>query len=203
MSRGDSTEIKIKEAARKIMLKKGFDGARMQEIADEAGVNKAMLNYYYRSKKALFIVVFLEEFAKLFQNIVKVLIQDKPLEDKIKEFVETELTHLLEVPQLPGFVMNELQRNPTLIQENIKEFPVSNLINSFKLKYEADIEKGIIRDVPFFQFLISLQSLCIFPIIAKPIFMQLTHSSEEDFEKLIIERKQLVTDILTSYMILK
>ncbi len=53
-----STEQNILNAAISVFQKKGMAGARMQEIADEAGINKAMLHYYYRSKQLLFDAVF-------------------------------------------------------------------------------------------------------------------------------------------------
>lgn len=61
----ENAEQKILTAARNVFIRKGFAGARMQEIADEAGINKALLHYYFRSKEKLFEVIFKESFGKL------------------------------------------------------------------------------------------------------------------------------------------
>ncbi len=199
----DSAEQKIKEAARKILLVKGFDGSRMQEIADEAGVNKAMLNYYFRSKKALFQMVFMEEFGKLFENMITVLLDDCPWEDKIKAFVNTELNHLLQAPQLPLFIINEMSKNPHLMEEKLKSISVGNVFEMAKTKYEKEIQDGKLRNLPFIQFLMNLQSLCIFPILAKPVLMQISKVSDMEYHNLINQRKALVSELLISYMIIK
>ncbi|HNA17232.1 MAG TPA: helix-turn-helix domain-containing protein, partial [Ferruginibacter sp.] len=55
------TEQKILESARNVFIQKGLAGARMQDIADHAGVNKALLHYYFTSKDKLFNIVFEQE----------------------------------------------------------------------------------------------------------------------------------------------
>ncbi len=63
------TEEQILKAARKLFENKGFNGARMQEIADEAGINKSLLHYYFRSKEGLFDQIFLEAFKDFWPSI--------------------------------------------------------------------------------------------------------------------------------------
>jgi len=46
-----STEAKIKAAARVVFHKNGFAATRTRDIAEEAGINLALLNYYFRSKQ--------------------------------------------------------------------------------------------------------------------------------------------------------
>src|SRR2546425_901472 len=81
----ETTENKILQAAKKVFITKGLDGARMQDIADEAGINKALLHYYFRSKDKLFEVIFMEAATSLFPKIVSILDEDISLFDKLRK----------------------------------------------------------------------------------------------------------------------
>ena len=81
-----NTENQILDAAKTVFQSKGMDGARMQEIADKAGINKAMLHYYYRSKQLLFEAVFKHAFLLLAPQLNKILNDDSNIEDKIRNF---------------------------------------------------------------------------------------------------------------------
>ena len=95
------TEEKILSAARKIFTTKGMAGARMQDIANEAGINKALLHYYYRDKEKLFETIFLEEAQKFFPKINAIFQSDDPLFLKIEKFVDEYIDEMLENPYLP------------------------------------------------------------------------------------------------------
>ena len=105
-------EEKILVAARKVFTTKGMAGARMQDIADEAGINKALLHYYFRDKDKLFEVVFMEEAQKFFPKINAIFNSDVPLFEKIENFVNEYIDEMQENPYLPWFVMNEVNRDP-------------------------------------------------------------------------------------------
>ncbi len=107
------TEEKIFEAATDVFLAKGMDGARMQDIANHAGINKALLHYYYRSKDRLFNAVFEKIAGKMFSKFAPIFDENLTLEDKIRFFFREHITFLQENPRLPGFILNELNRNPT------------------------------------------------------------------------------------------
>ena len=106
-----STEEKILEAAKKVFTSKGMYGARMQDIADEAGINKALLHYYFRSKQKLFEVIFAAAAQKLFTKINFIFESDMPLFEKIEHFTEEYITVMMESPYLPLFVLNELSQD--------------------------------------------------------------------------------------------
>lgn len=101
MAQERNTEELIIEAAKKIFVKRGLAGARMQDIADEAGINKAMLHYYYRNKEKLFEIVFNEAFSKVIGRLGNILNQPMPLEEKIRTLVEHYITNIAETPYLP------------------------------------------------------------------------------------------------------
>ncbi|MBL7693706.1 MAG: TetR/AcrR family transcriptional regulator, partial [Ferruginibacter sp.] len=106
------TEQKILESARNVFIQKGLSGARMQDIADQAGVNKALLHYYFTSKDKLFNIVFEQEFANFFSSLAQVIASDQPLFEKIKKVVALDIEKLSQFPDMPIFVLNEVSRNP-------------------------------------------------------------------------------------------
>src|ERR1044072_5809634 len=110
MANADSTEEKIVTAAKKVFLAKGLAGARMQDIADEAGINKALVHYYFRNKEKLFEVIFTEAALKLFPKINIIFESDGTLFEKIRLFVAEYITVMSENPYLPMFVLNEINK---------------------------------------------------------------------------------------------
>ena len=107
-----TAEQRILVSAREIFHKRGFEGARMQEIADKAGINKALLHYYFRSKEKLFDAVFDEALKALLPKVKELLNAELPLFDKIKYFTENYITLLMKNMYLPVFVINEMYQNP-------------------------------------------------------------------------------------------
>lgn len=116
--RTDNTELEILEAAKAVFQQKGMNGARMQEIADKANINKALLHYYYRSKQLLFEAVFISAFSLLAPQLNKVLNDDSALFEKIENFTANYVSFVIKHPYLPNFVIQELTRNPELAHSN-------------------------------------------------------------------------------------
>ncbi len=110
-----NTEYHILEAAKKVFQSKGMDGARMQEIADEAKINKAMLHYYYRSKQLLFEAVFINAFELLAPQLNAILNDDSSIEKKVRNFTSNYISFIIKHPYLPSFIIQELNRNPEFI----------------------------------------------------------------------------------------
>src|SRR3954468_10948841 len=107
-----TTEEKILEAARKIFLAKGLDGARMQDIADEAGINKAMLHYYFRSKEKLFEKIFTEVAGHFLPRIATILASENSVLEKIDTFCAEYINQVMQTPYVPIFILNEINRQP-------------------------------------------------------------------------------------------
>src|SRR5690348_15318513 len=107
-----STEDKILAAAKKIFLKKGMAGARMQDIADEAGINKAMLHYYFRSKDKLFEQIFTEVASHFLPKIIAILASERTVFEKIETFCTEYISQVMQTPYVPIFILNEINRQP-------------------------------------------------------------------------------------------
>jgi len=182
-----STEEKIKEAARKVFLRKGFSATRTRDIAEEAGINLALLNYYFRSKQRLFDEVMKEKIQTLLKTIIPAL-QDSSttLDEKIKLIVSNYIKVLTKNNDLPIFVLNELRKNNVSFISNL---PVGKTILETSFILQLKQRK---RNVDPVHFLMSLLGLIIFPFVAKPILTQSGMINEKKFQSLIQERELLI-----------
>ncbi len=190
-----NTEKIILEAAKIVFLEKGFDGSRMQEIADKAGINKALLHYYFRSKEKMFDAIFQEAFQQFIPHVAEIMSSDKSLLKKIELFVETYITMLSEHPHLPIFILHEINRRPEQLVNTIKNFGIQPelLIESI----QKEIKKGAIRKIDPRQLIVNMIGLCIFPFAARPIIQRIIFENDDiQFDKFLKARKKEVTDFI-------
>ena len=188
-------EEKILEAARQVFENKGMAGARMQEIADEAKINKSLLHYYYRSKQKLFEAVFKSAFNKLAPQINTILNSDQSICHKIKNFSKNYTSFMINHPYLPNFILQELNRNPEFVKELIstKTFPsMKNFQNQIK---EAVAEKKI-RDIEAEQLFINILSLNIFPFVAAPLIKGFINANDKQYKAILETRKTEIADFI-------
>lgn len=187
-----STEEKIKNAARIIFHKKGFAATRTRDIAEEAGINLALLNYYFRSKEKLFDIIMLESM-QVFLKSVGLLLnnEENTLEEKIEMFVSNYIDFLMEQPDLPLFVLSELRLNPSsmISKMNMKQLLMKS---HFIKQFQEEIKKGKMTAVHPLHFLINLVSMIIFPFIGKPIVRNIGNLKEQEFVDLMQQRKKLI-----------
>lgn len=194
------TEGKILEAAKRVFIQKGLDGARMQEIADEAGINKALLHYYFRSKEKLFMTIFRVELNNFFPRLIPILLSGEwTYEQKIRHFVDEYIELFLKNPFLPAFVLREVNRNPQVIAHFIAE----SGIQSGKLKEVMKVlgkEMGVSSN-EVLHLLVTTVSACIFPFAGKPIIEQvLFNGNSSEYKQFLQERKAMVADFVIYYL---
>ena len=167
MEKKDNTEQKILDAAQLVFIKKGMDGSRMQEIADEAKINKALLHYYFRSKQKLFEAIFKKVFSTAFPKIKSLMLSDLPIEEKIGLFVDKYIDLLLKNPYLPGFILKEINRDPDFFASIIQNQGI-NPREIFAM-FEREMDAGNIRKMDPRDLMVNIIALSIFPIAAKPL----------------------------------
>jgi AcrR family transcriptional regulator len=196
-TRDVATEERILGAARRVFVRRGTAGARMREIAEEAGVNQALLHYYFRSKDYLAEAVFQQAARRLFPPVIALLGSDAPLEEKVERVVEHELRVLLENPFLPGYVLAELNQNADRARQLVEALMgtrVEGFAPQVFAKLAAQIEErvsaGTMRPMTADQFVMNLVSLCVFPFAARPMFCVLLQLDAEGFAAMIERRKQ-------------
>lgn len=195
------TELEILNAAKEIFEQKGMAGARMQEIADKANINKALLHYYYRSKQLLFEAVFKSAFTLLAPQLNKVLNDDCDLFEKIIRFTDSYGSFVIKHPYLPNFIIQELNKNPEFIQtlRAEKHFPS---IEKFKTQVSKATTHGTIKPIEAEQLLINIISLNVFPFISEPLLMALINMDKVQYNKILFARKtEVATFIINSIKI--
>ena len=195
--RDESTEQRILDAAHAVFLRRGTAGARMQEIADEAGVNKALLHYYFRSKDRLAEAVFRRVAERLLPAVIGVLASDLELQEKVARVVELELDHLSRSPYLPGYLISELHHHPDrprqLIQAIVGAPPESirpRVFHSLEQQIDAAVRAGRMRPIAVEQFVVNLLSLCIFPFAMRPMLTAVLGIDEKGFDRFIDRRRR-------------
>jgi TetR/AcrR family transcriptional regulator len=188
----DTTKQVILEAARQIFIKDGLAGARMQTIADEAGINKAMLHYYFRSKGKLFETVFREAAEHFLPAINDIFESEAPLFEKISAFCSEYINRLSENPFIPLFIINEVNRQPDEFIENMWGGKKPN-VAKFQKQIEKEVKKGTIKKIHPMQLIMNMISLCIFPFLAKPMIQRLAGVDDKLFKQLIEQRKSEVS----------
>ena len=182
-----STETKILEAARKVFISKGMDGARMQEIADEAGINKALLHYYYRSKDQLFRAVFQSVFKNFFESIKGELDKESSIEEKAEAIVMQYTNMLDNNPFVPQFLINEINRNPQTLRDAMdsKQFNPNVFIQIFGNNNKSGFDPR--------QFIVSIIGMIVFPYAARNL-VQLIYFNDnaEAYTQFLQERKEFL-----------
>ena len=185
-----TTEEKILEAAQKVFVRKGMYGARMQDIADEAGINKALLHYYFKNKQKLFEEIFMYAAGKLFPRINVIFRSDEPLFVKIEQFCNEYISVVLENPYLPLFVLNELNQDPVYFMNKLSAKNKRPDPRKFLEQIEKEIKKGVIKKISPVQLLMNLISMTIFPFVGKPMFQMTLGLDELQFRMLMEQRKK-------------
>lgn len=184
------TEEKIFEAATDVFIDKGMDGARMQDIASHAGINKALLHYYYRTKDQLFNAVFEMIARKILKKFAPVFDDKLTLEEKIRFFFKEHITFLQENPKLPGFILNEITRNPARIKKLLRNIHFEDLWEQLYDQHKNELEKYNITKASMPQVMVSIAALSVFPFVARGIIEGLLEKIGLNFNDYIEERKE-------------
>jgi len=196
MKKDLTTEEKILSAAKKIFLSKGMDGARMQDIADEAGINKALLHYYFRSKDKLFEQIFMEVASAFLPRIFTILdATDTTLFEKIELFCSEYIAQEIKTPYVPIFILNEINRQPKAFLKKVlgnNKPPIHKLL----IQIEKDIKAGVIKPIEPLQLLMNTLSLCIFPFLVCPMIQLLTGIDNKQFIGMMEHRKKEVPEMI-------
>jgi TetR/AcrR family transcriptional regulator len=193
------TEELILDAAMKVFTRKGFSAARMEEIAKEAGINRALLHYYYRDKQTMFNLIFESRFKEFFKGLFVIFESDNiSLFDKIRRMVDHEINTLTKHPDLARFIITEIAQKPELLIEYGMKLGVNPrlFIASFEKQVSNEIRDGIIKPIEGRQLLINIMSLCIYPFVAKPIIQTMMTVDEILFYKMTEQRKIEVSEFI-------
>ena len=187
-----TTEKKIKEVARKLFHEKGYAATRTREIAEEAGVNIALLNYYFRSKEQLFNIIMLESVQEIF-TLLKDIIDNKStsLIEKIELAVNKYIDILVNNPHLPLFVLSEIRNNTENFAKKIK-IPRNMLYQSYMFEQmQEQIAKHNLKTNPL-HLMMNIVSMSIMPIAAKNLLGYLYSMNDEAYIEFVEERREMI-----------
>lgn len=193
------TETKIKEVARRVFLEYGYEGTKIRQIADEAGVNLAMVNYYFRSKEQLFKSIYLETFREFIGRIAVLVNEETPLEVKIWKIVDRYTDFILENPSVPTFILSEMRQDgPAFFQE----MKIKGLIDGsyFRRQLIEEAEKGNIRPVEPIQVIVIIMSNIVFPVMAQPIISYVGSLDTNGFRQFMETRKRMIPEMIMAYL---
>lgn len=193
-----NTEAQILEAAGRVFTRSGFAGARMDDIAEEAGINRALLHYYFRSKEKMFETVFKSRFAEFIKGIAEINLNESNLYEKIERLVAHQIESNKKNPGLAHFIMHELNCNPdnilSIAQENTQGF--ANVFKAFSQSVQEEVEKGAIHPIRPTSLWINMMSMCVFPFIGRPMLSQFLQFEQTDFESFLEYRKKEIPEFL-------
>ncbi len=187
-----TTEEKIKNAARIVFYRKGFAATRTRDIAEEAGINLALLNYYFRSKQKLFELIMVETLSNFVQSMRTVVDNEQTtLEEKVQQVANRYIDLILEEPEIPTFIVAEIRNNP---QELLAKLPIRETItgSAFFKQHRQAVELGEITEPNPLHFLMNVIGLIVFPFIAKPLLLGVGNLDTAHFNRLMQERKRLI-----------
>lgn len=191
----DSTEQRIFDAAHELFVQKGLDGAKMQEIADRAGINKALLHYYYRSKEKLYEQVARAVINRAIPVVQELIESEDPFEEKITRFIDFYIELVSRNPFVPLFVITELNKHPDRFFETIlpKHLPKPQV---FFRQVEEEIARGNLRPMKPQHALVNIVSMCIFPFVAKPMIRIVLGLDQAEINTFLAERKTEVKEFV-------
>ena len=199
------TEKRIIEAACKVFYEKGYNGTTMRDIAQTAGVNLALLHYYFRTKDKIFEIVFSDAFTSLFKKISQALTSDADIFEKIKLMITGYVQTAQKHPQLPGFVMHEMAVNSQLMLPIIMKYKeqnhVINLFDNFYVEIEEAGKKGIIKKINPESLCTDILSLSFFPFMAKNYLTELIYKDKKTFNLMVKQRIEHITNSVISNII--
>jgi TetR/AcrR family transcriptional regulator len=190
------TEDKIFEAATEVFTEKGMDGARMQDIANHAGINKALLHYYFRTKDKLFNAVFEMIAGKIFKKFAPVFDENITLEEKIRFFFREHIAFLQANPRLPGFLLNEVNRNPERIKKLLEKVDFDSIWSKLYGQHKEEFKRYNITKESMPQLMISIAALSVFPFAARGILEGILEKTGHNFKDYMEERKVFAADFV-------
>ncbi len=195
------TKEKILAAAQRVFVRKGIAGGRTEEIAKEAGVNRALINYYFRSRDKLAEAVFIRVAKSLLPRLMNTFASDLPLREKLQQVVDLEITELSANPFLPLYVLAELQYHPDRFQQLVTSIiPVQQMQQQVLLKLQEQLdveaEAGRLRPSKAEDLIVMLMSLLIFPFAASIMMETIIGLDESRRKAMVARRKEDLADFI-------
>lgn len=186
------TEVLIRKTAKQLFFGEGKFNATTQEIADAAGVNRTLINYYFRSRDNLFNQIFEDAVKREEQLREKVLFSDLPFKEKIEMYIDDSLLQAKEYPYLETYIVSRINDGCFYKEEEEWE----KFMERFFKEFEVEMKKGTIEKMEPIQFILNIASLVSFPVAVRPLFQSTMRISDKEYDRILSERKEIIMKML-------
>ncbi|RDB06996.1 TetR/AcrR family transcriptional regulator [Runella aurantiaca] len=194
-----SSEEKIKEAAKTVFLKKGYAGTTARDIAEAASMNIALTNYYFRSKEKLFFEIFRDLFSYYCKNTLKIFEKPISIREKLIELIEEDFQMMKKEPSLVLFLMTEIHRDPERLLPELSRF--KELLHvTLSNQIEEEIINGRMRNISVEHLMPLIMGSLQFVFVGKNMNMKMYNASEDEFNTFAENHKNLIISMITEYL---
>lgn len=190
------TEQQIKDAARRLFFAEGRFNATTQEIADAAGVNRTLVNYYFRSRDLLFDQILKEARDTMDQRLDMAMSNETSFKKKIEHFIDIFTEQAFTYPYLDIYMVTRINEDVEKQNEIISDLKKTDRVKNFLKDVEVEIKKGTVEKMEPVQFLINLISLLSHPVVIQPLFKKLFNYSDKQYKQMLVARKELILKML-------
>ncbi len=190
------TEQQIKEAAMRLFFTEGRFKATTQEIADAAGVNRTLVNYYFRSRDLLFDQILKDARDRMDQRLELAMENSSTFRQKIEHFIEHFVEQSLAYPYLDIYMVSRINEDVEKHNEIIADLKKTERLKLFLKEVEEEMKKGTIPEMPAQQFLLNLLSLLAHPVVLQPIMKKIFNQTDKQYRQMLVSRKEIILNML-------
>lgn len=185
------TEMLIKRTAKKLFFVDGKFNATTQDIADEAGVNRTLINYYFRSRNNLLNLIFETAIQREEELRHEYLSSDLGFKEKIELYIDHAIQQAIAYPYLETYIVSRINDGCFFKEEEKTDFT-----SQFVAEFEKEVKKGTIEEISPIQFMLNLTSLISFPFAIRPLIQQKLKISDDEYVQIISDRKKIIMNML-------
>lgn len=196
----DSNNSDVKErillVARDLFIKNGYSSTSIRDIASASETNVAMVNYYYHSKYNLFELIFDEAMSVLMRRVFHIVNSDKPFFELVEQWIDSYFETLMEYPQIPMFILNEVGLNPDRLTDRVRKHNPYDIFFALSNRIEHEVQNGVIRPTPALDLILNVLSLCIFPFAFGQTATRVAGKTKEEYDEVLRDHKEYVKDFV-------
>ena len=190
------TKERILVAARELFIENGYNGTSIRDIASASEANVAHVNYYFQSKYNLFEIIFDEAFEVLIKRVFSIVRSDMPFFDLIEEWINAYYEILIEYPQIPIFILNEINHGSEGLMERIQQRNPLQIFTQLSKRIEEEVIKGTIKETPTIDFGLNVLSLCVFPFMFEKLATKVANKTKAEYNEVLEQHKKYVIEFV-------